>query len=150
MDKNTFIQLATIVFAIVGVIHLYRGFVGLPLTLGNWKAPLYISFVESFLFFLFAYLGRRNVRFIKNEAGIVPLTGFLCIYPHSNDEKYIERLWEILQHPDTISNLQLVGKSYGSGAIKVEPRSLERLPINSNLVEKLNLKPIRTELSLFA
>ena len=114
------------------------------------RQPWYKMEVREVPIFLFAYLGRRNVRFIKNEAGIVPLTGFLCIYPHSNDEKYIERLWEILQHPDTISNLQLVGKSYGSGAIKVEPRSLERLPINSNLVEKLNLKPIRTELSLFA
>ena len=26
--------------------------------------------------FLFAYLGRRNTRFIRNEAGVVPLTGF--------------------------------------------------------------------------
>lgn len=30
---------------------------------------------------LFAYLGRRNTRFIKNEAGVLPLTGFLCVYP---------------------------------------------------------------------
>lgn len=29
---------------------------------------------------LFAYLGRRNTRFILNEAGILPLTGFLCVY----------------------------------------------------------------------
>ena len=98
--------------------------------------------------FLFAYLGRRNVRFIKNEAGIIPLTGFLCIYPHSNEKKYVEKLWMILQHPSTVSNLQLVGKSYGSGAIKVEPRSLERLPLDSKLVKQLQLKPIRPELSL--
>ncbi|HBB49814.1 TPA: hypothetical protein DEQ22_02440 [Candidatus Nomurabacteria bacterium] len=60
MDKNSFIHLATIIFTIVGIIHLYRGFAGLPLTLGAWKAPLYISFVESFLFLLFAYLGYRQ------------------------------------------------------------------------------------------
>jgi hypothetical protein len=101
--------------------------------------------------FLFAYLGRRNARFIKNEAGIVPLTGFLCIYPRSKEKEYTEKLWAILQHPDTISNLQLVGKSYGSGAIKVEPRSLERLPIPPKLVEKLNLSAKRQpELPLFA
>lgn len=29
---------------------------------------------------LFAYLGRRNQRFIRNLAGVVPLTGFLCVY----------------------------------------------------------------------
>ena len=43
----------------------------------------------------------------------------------------------------------MVGKSYGSGAIKVEPRSLERLPLNSEIVEKVGLKPIKTELTLF-
>ena len=78
---------------------------------------------------LFTYLGRRNSRFILNTAGIVPLTSLLCIYPHQNDPELIERLWRALQHPDTISNLALVGKSYGSGAIKVEPRALEKLPI---------------------
>ena len=78
---------------------------------------------------LFAYLGRRNTRFIRNLAGVVPLTSFLCIYPHRDDQESVERLWQVLQHPQTIANLSLVGKSYGGGAIKVEPRSLERLPI---------------------
>lgn len=103
------------------------------------RQPWYKMEVRKVPTFLFAYLGRRNARFIKNEVGIVPLTGFLCIYPRSSDEKYIQKLWAVLQHPDTIANLQLVGKSYGSGAIKVEPRSLERLPINSNLVKQYEL-----------
>lgn len=114
------------------------------------RQPWYKMEFRKVPVFLFAYLGRRNVRFIKNDAGIVPLTGFLCIYPRSNDVAYIEKLWQVLQHPDTISNLQLVGKSYGSGAIKVEPRSLERLPINSDLVESFDLQPIKSELTLFA
>lgn len=105
------------------------------------RQPWYKMEVREAPTFLFAYLGRRNVRFIKNEAGVVPLTGFLCIYPHSKDKEYIEKLWELLQHPETIANLQLVGKSYGSGAIKVEPRSLERLPIPSKIVKKIGLSP---------
>ena len=113
------------------------------------RQPWYKMEVREIPIFLFSYLGRRNARFIKNEAGIVPLTGFLCVYPRSNNPEYIEKLWTILQDPNTISNLQLVGKSYGSGAIKVEPRSLERLPISSNLVHKLGLKPAKSELSLF-
>jgi len=113
------------------------------------RQPWYKMEVRKVPIFLFSYLGRRNARFIKNEAGIVPLTGFLCVYPRSNNEKDIDKLWTILQHPGTISNLQLVGKSYGSGAIKVEPRSLERLPISSSLVHELGLKPVRSELSLF-
>ncbi len=114
------------------------------------RQPWYKMEVREVPVFLFAYLGRRNARFIKNEAGIVPLTGFLCIYPRSNEKEYIEKLWMILQHPNTISNLQLVGKSYGSGAIKVEPRSLEKLPISSDLVKKFDLNPIKPKLSLFA
>lgn len=96
---------------------------------------------------LFAYLGRRNLRFIKNDANILPLTGFLCIYPNETDESYIDALWKILNHPESLENLRLVGKSYGSGAIKVEPRSLEKLPISDHLVEKYGLKKKQSKLS---
>lgn len=113
------------------------------------RQPWYRMEVREIPTFLFAYLGRRNARFIKNEADIVPLTGFLCIYPKSKDKEYIEKLWKVLQHPGTISNLQLVGKSYGSGAIKVEPRSLERLPISTDIVKTVGLKPVKSALTLF-
>lgn len=83
---------------------------------------------------LFAYLGRRNARFIRNLAGAVPLTSFLCVYPRQGGQDYVDRLWQVLRHPDTARNLRLVGKSYGSGAIKVEPRALERLPLPETLV----------------
>jgi len=114
------------------------------------RQPWYKMEVREKPVFLFAYLGRRNARFIKNDAGIIPLTGFLCIYPLSDNKEYIDKLWGVLQHPDTISNLQLVGKSYGSGAFKVEPRSLERLPIRSELIKKFNLTPVKSEVSLFS
>ena len=89
---------------------------------------------------LFAYLGRRNTRFIRNRAGVVPLTGFLCVYPHEEDPLFIDRLWRVLQHPETVSNLSLVGKSYGAGAIKVEPRALERLPLPADIVLSVGLQ----------
>jgi methylase of polypeptide subunit release factors len=89
---------------------------------------------------LFAYLGRRNTRFIKNEAEVLPLTGFLCVYPIYDDTEYIENLWQALNHPDTIENLRLVGKSYGSGAIKVEPSNLSKLPIPEHIVQQFRLK----------
>lgn len=88
---------------------------------------------------LFTYLGRRNSRFILNQANSLPLTGFLCIYPIKKDELFVHNLWKVLNHPDTIKNLFLVGKSYGSGAIKVEPRNLEKLGISEELVEKYKL-----------
>lgn len=86
--------------------------------------------------FLFAYLGRRNSRFIRNTAGVVPLTGFLCVYPRSNDARDVDQIWKMLNHPDTIANLSKIGKSYGGGAIKVEPRLLEALPIPDHVVEQ--------------
>ena len=86
--------------------------------------------------FLFTYLGRRDSRFIRNYAKVIPLTGFLCVYPKENDVAYINTLWEILNHEDTLINLASIGKSYGSGAIKVEPRALEKLPIPEILVDK--------------
>ncbi len=89
--------------------------------------------------FLFAYLGRRHSRFIRNTAQVIPLTGFLCVYPKSNDPDYLTRLWGILSHPDTIVNLAMVGKSYGDGAIKVEPRSLEKLPIPHHVIAQFGL-----------
>ncbi|KAF5437760.1 hypothetical protein C5S35_02435 [Candidatus Methanophagaceae archaeon] len=48
----------------------------------------------------------------------------------------------ILKHPDTSKNLSLVGKSYGGGAIKVEPRALEKLPLPDHLIKKIDLKPL--------
>jgi len=78
---------------------------------------------------LFAYLGRRACRFVLNEAGVVPLTGFLCVYPKDRDPENIRRLWRALNHPATLANLLYVGKSYGDGAIKVEPRQLDALEL---------------------
>lgn len=89
--------------------------------------------------FLFAYLGRRTVRFIRNKAQVLPLSCFLCVFPRSNNQEFIRNLWDILNHPATLDNLHWIGKSYGAGAIKVEPRALETLPIPADLVENRSL-----------
>lgn len=78
---------------------------------------------------LFAYLGRRTCRFILNRAGVLPLTGFLCVYPHDPAPETAQRLWRALNHPATLANLPYVAKSYGGGALKVEPRGLDALQI---------------------
>jgi len=95
--------------------------------------------------FLFAYLGRRNARFIRNHANVVPLTGFLCVYPKTKGKDAIEKVWRMLSHPDTLANLHRVGKSYGSGAIKVEPRALERVPLSDRALLESGLTSIPQE-----
>jgi hypothetical protein len=87
---------------------------------------------------LFAYLGRRASRFILNEAGIVPLTGFLCVYPRPEVEA--RPLWSALNEAMVIEGLSRVGKSYGDGALKVEPRSLEQLAIPCSILAKHGIK----------
>jgi len=84
---------------------------------------------------LFAYLGRRDCRFLLNRAGVVPLTGFLCVYPRDRSEGHLRNLWQALNHPDTLANLAFVGKSYGGGALKVEPRQLEALEIPQHVLD---------------
>jgi len=107
------------------------------------RQPWYKMEVRRAPAFLFAYLGRRNVRFIRNSAGIIPLTGFLCVYPRENSKAFADRLWRVLRDPTTVANLHLVGKSYGSGALKVEPRALERLPLPASVLEEAGLQPQR-------
>jgi adenine-specific DNA-methyltransferase len=114
------------------------------------RRPWYKMEIRKAPPFLFAYLGRRNARFIRNLAGVMPLTSFLCVYAHREDADYIDRLWQALKHPDTVRNLALVGKSYGAGAIKVEPRALERLPIPDHVVAELSLAPTQRQAALFS
>ncbi|MBU6408974.1 MAG: N-6 DNA methylase [Verrucomicrobia bacterium] len=99
---------------------------------------------------LFAYLGRRDCRFILNEAGVVPLTGFLCIYPWDTNREAVRRLWRALNHPDTQQNLAFAGKSYGGGAVKVEPRQMDTLEIPEPVLREVGLKSpeVATELVL--
>lgn len=103
------------------------------------RKPWYKMEVRAVPPFLFAYLGRRSARFLRNLADVVPLTGFLCVYPNCADGEFVERLWNVLRDPETIANLPMVGKSYGAGAIKVEPRALERLPLPARAVHRWGL-----------
>lgn len=124
---------------------------GLPIRpLIAQRSPWYKMETRKAPAFLFAYLGRRNTRFIRNLAGVLPLTGFLCVYPRQDDVAFVNKLWQILQHPKTVENLAMVGKSYGSGAIKVEPRALERLPLPSEIVAQAGIVPAPMQLSLYS
>lgn len=89
--------------------------------------------------FFFAYLGRRHVRFIRNKAKAQALTGFLYVYPQSNyaSAEAIEVLWQCMQDPRLLRHLDLVAKTYGGNALKVEPRSLERTPVPIEAVRPL-------------
>jgi hypothetical protein len=88
---------------------------------------------------LFAYLGRRDCRFVLNRARVLPLTGFLCVYPFDEAPDHVEKLWRAINHPDTVANLHFAAKSYGSGALKAEPRQLDQLLIPRHVLIQVGL-----------
>ncbi len=91
--------------------------------------------------FLFAYLGRRNQRFIFNDARVIPSTAFLCVYVRPEYQDQMDRIRALVGDSSVIDNLRYVAKSYGGGALKVEPRSLERLPLSLEQLTRAGLSP---------
>jgi len=59
MTKNNFVKVATIIFTIVGAVHLYRAVSDLPLVMGGWMIPVSLSWFAGLLALLMAYSGYR-------------------------------------------------------------------------------------------
>lgn len=81
---------------------------------------------------IYTYLARGNPRFILNEAGANTLNTFLHVTPKpaiTSDPVTLTAFAAILNSPFVIDQLKTVGRSYGGGTIKVEPRELDRLMV---------------------
>lgn len=59
MNKQTFIKVATVVFGIVGAVHLYRALNDYPLLFNTWVVPVSLSWFAGLLALLLAYSGWR-------------------------------------------------------------------------------------------
>jgi hypothetical protein len=80
----------------------------------------------------FTYLSRKRSRFIYNQANMLALNVFLCIYPIpaiSQNETTLKALLAVLNSLVAKDSLRYVGRTYGGDTIKVEPREMDRLPI---------------------
>jgi adenine-specific DNA-methyltransferase len=80
----------------------------------------------------FTYLSRKKSRFIYNQAGVLALNVFLCIYPVpaiSQDETMMKALLAVLNSLVAKDSLRYVGRTYGGDTIKIEPREMDRLPV---------------------
>jgi hypothetical protein len=61
----------------------------------------------------------------------------LCVYPRpALADVPRDAIFAFLNHPLTVEGIASVAKSYGGGAIKVEPRALERAPIPMSLMSE--------------
>lgn len=80
----------------------------------------------------FTYLSRKRSRFIYNQANVLALNAFLCIYPIPairRDETMLKALLAVLNSLVAKDSLRYVGRTYGGNTIKVEPREMDRLPV---------------------
>ena len=80
----------------------------------------------------FTYLSRKKSRFIYNQADVLALNVFLCIYPNASiaqDETMLKALLAVLNSLVTKDSLRYVGRTYGGDTIKIEPREMDRLPV---------------------
>lgn len=80
----------------------------------------------------FTYLSRKKSRFIYNQASVLALNVFLCIYPNASvaqDETMLKSLLAVLNSLVAKDSLRYVGRTYGGDTIKIEPREMDRLPV---------------------
>ena len=59
MSGKTYFTIAGLVFAVVAVGHLLRVIMALPVTIGNWTVPMWLSWVGFIAAGALSYLGLR-------------------------------------------------------------------------------------------
>lgn len=99
---------------------------------------------------IFTYMSRSRPRFILNKARILVLNTFHYVHPEEeaieNNVK-LKALLAYLNSNKALSLLSNIGRIYGGGLLKVEPRELEKLPVTSFL--KLETTDTRALSNLF-
>ena len=91
--------------------------------------------------FLCTYMGRsktrRPIRFLFNHSKAVPTNSYMILYPHAElvdqmlaHPELIRKTWQVLCNID-IESILGEGRVYGGGLHKIEPRELEKVPVDS-------------------
>ena len=45
MDQKTFFMVASVIFALVALLHLSRIYMGWPVVIGSWSVPMWLSWI---------------------------------------------------------------------------------------------------------
>jgi hypothetical protein len=72
-------------------------------------------------------MNSTRARFIRNRSDAIPLNNFLIIEPNEGVDP--DRLWRTLNKPGVIRQLKRLGRDYGDGMWKLEPRELSRIRV---------------------
>jgi len=59
MDLKTFSVVAGVIFALVALLHLSRIYMGWPIVIGSWAAPMWVSWIGLVVAGSLSYFGLR-------------------------------------------------------------------------------------------
>lgn len=59
MRKNNFVSLASVVFLIIGIVHIIRLLIGWQVQIAGYMVPMWIYWVEALFFLWMASVGFR-------------------------------------------------------------------------------------------
>ena len=59
MDQKTFSVVAGVIFALVTLLHVLRIYMGWPVVIGSWAAPMWVSWIGLIVAGGLSYFGLR-------------------------------------------------------------------------------------------
>jgi hypothetical protein len=59
VDQRTFNVVASVIFALVALLHLLRIYMGWPIVIGSWTAPMWVSWIGFVVAGGLSYFGLR-------------------------------------------------------------------------------------------
>jgi hypothetical protein len=59
MDQKAFFVLAGVIFAVVALVHVLRIYMGWPVMIGSWTAPMWLSWIGVVVAGGLSYFGLR-------------------------------------------------------------------------------------------
>src|SRR5207249_3156119 len=78
---------------------------------------------------LVTYMSKAGLRFVRNEARLVPLNVFHGLYPKDLNRRQLNDLLKHLRGRTFQRKLRDAARTYGTGLIKIEPRELGALRV---------------------
>jgi adenine-specific DNA-methyltransferase len=95
--------------------------------LPSHRSPWYSSEKQKPAPILAMVFSREKMRFVFNEANLLTLTAYHCIYPYQTDELTVKALLAYLNSGLCAKIQEFMRREYGGGLHKFEPRDLEEL-----------------------
>jgi adenine-specific DNA-methyltransferase len=78
---------------------------------------------------LVTYMSKDAPRFVRNDAGVVPLNVFHGLYPKDLNKRQVATLMDHLNSEAFRKKMGRAARTYGAGLVKIEPRELSTVTV---------------------